>query len=56
LVTTLAAWPLAGFLATALYLIVSAGQLAFAHAARRGNAPGDAESPDGGGQTPRPLL
>jgi hypothetical protein len=33
-VTNPAAWPLGGFLATALYLIVSAGQLAFAHAAR----------------------
>jgi hypothetical protein len=38
LVTNPAAWPLGGFLATALYLIASAGQLAFAHAAHRGKA------------------
>jgi uncharacterized membrane protein YqgA involved in biofilm formation len=37
LVTNLAAWPVGGFAATALYLTVSAGQLAFAHAARGGN-------------------
>jgi hypothetical protein len=35
LVTGLAAWPLGGFCATALYLVVSAGQLAIADAARR---------------------
>lgn len=44
LVTNLAAWPLGGFLATALYLIVSAGQLAFAHTARRDKAHSDADS------------
>jgi hypothetical protein len=38
LVHNVAAWPLVGFFATALYLIVSSGQLAIAHAARPGNA------------------
>jgi hypothetical protein len=39
LVTSLAAWPVGGFAATALYLIVSAGQLAIADAAHRGTTP-----------------
>ncbi len=34
LVTSVAAWPLGGFLATASYLLVSALQLAYAHRAR----------------------
>lgn len=36
LVKDLAAWPLDGFLVTALYLVASASQLAVAHATRRG--------------------
>jgi hypothetical protein len=43
-----AAWPLGGFLATALYLIVSAGQLAVADAARHASAQRQA----GGGNHP----
>jgi hypothetical protein len=35
LVTNTAAWPLGGFLATALYLFASASQLTFVHASRR---------------------
>jgi hypothetical protein len=38
LVHDIAAWPLVGFFATALYLTASSGQLAIAHAARPGNA------------------
>jgi len=38
LVTGPAAWPLGGFSATALYLALSAGQLALAHTAHSGNA------------------
>lgn len=37
-VTDTGAWPLGGFLATACYLIVSAGQLAIADVARRASA------------------
>jgi hypothetical protein len=36
--TSLAAWPVGGFAVTAIYLILSAGQLAVAHAARPGSA------------------
>ena len=36
LVKDVAAWPLDGFLVTALYLVASASQLAVAHATRRG--------------------
>ncbi len=36
LVTDTAAWPLAGFLATAIYMLASACELAVAHAARSG--------------------
>jgi hypothetical protein len=50
LVTNPAAWPLGGFLAAALYLIASAGQLAFAHTARRGNADNDDDG-DSGAET-----
>ncbi len=39
LVENIGAWPLGGFLATTLYLTVSAFQLALAHAARRGLPP-----------------
>ena len=53
LVTSPAAWPLGGFLATALYLIASAGQLAFAHTARRGNADNDDEGHNGAGEARR---
>ena len=53
LVTSPAAWPLGGFLATALYLSASAGQLAFAHTARRGNADNDDDGPNGAGEARR---
>jgi hypothetical protein len=55
-VKNVAAWPLVGFLATALYLTVSAGQLAIAFAARPGNeqpeAHGDNASGPGQGSQP----
>ena len=53
LVTSPAAWLLGGFLATALYLIASAGQLAFAHTARRGNADNDGDGHNGAVETRR---
>jgi hypothetical protein len=54
LVTSAAAWPLGGFLATAIYLIASAGQLAFAHTARRGNGDNDDDGHNGAGETRSP--
>jgi hypothetical protein len=53
LVTSPAAWPLGGFLATALYFIASAGQLALAHTTRRGNADNDDDRHHGAGETRR---
>ena len=52
LVHNVAAWPLVGFLATALYLTVSSGQLAIAHAVRPAYAPHrvDDEDDPGPGQ------
>ena len=53
LVRSPAAWPLGGFLATTLYLIASAGQLAFAYAARRGNGDNEDDGPNGAGEARR---
>ena len=46
LVHNVAAWPLVGFLATALYLTVSSGQLAIAHAVRPAYAQQRADDED----------
>ena len=51
LVHNVAAWPLVGFLATALYLTVSSGQLAIAHAVRPAYAQHRANDEDDPGPT-----
>jgi hypothetical protein len=51
LVHNVAAWPLVGFLSTALYLVVSAGQLAIARAARADNAQRKANGENGSGRS-----
>ena len=51
LVHNAAAWPIVGFLATALYLTVSSGQLAIAHAVRPAYAQHRANDEDDPGPT-----